>query len=44
MGSMYKRGEVWWIKYYRNGKHFRESTKSTKKMVAKRLLDRRREK
>jgi len=41
MGMIYKRGNVWWIKYYRNGKGFRESSKSTKKMVAKRLLDRR---
>jgi integrase len=41
MGMIYKRGNVWWIKYYRNGKQFRESSKSTKKMVAKKLLDRR---
>jgi len=41
MGTIYKRGDIWWIKYYRNGKGFRESTKSSKKMVAKRLLDRR---
>ncbi|MCF8078946.1 MAG: site-specific integrase [Desulfobacterales bacterium] len=41
MGSIYKRGNVWWIKYYRNGKNYRESSKSTKKMVAKKLLDRR---
>ena len=41
MGMIYKRGNVWWIKYYRNGKYFRESSKSTKKMVAKKLLDRR---
>jgi len=41
MGTIYRRGNVWWIKYYRNGKSFRESSKSTKKMVAKKLLDRR---
>jgi integrase len=41
MGSIYKRGDVYWIKYYRNGKSYRESTKSDKKMVAKKLLDRR---
>jgi len=41
MGSMYKRGNTYWIKYYRNGKPYRESTRSTKKMVAKKLLDRR---
>jgi len=41
MGSLYQRGKVWWIKYYRNGKSYRESSDSTKKMVAKKLLDRR---
>lgn len=41
MGMIYKRGNIWWIKYYRNGKSYRESSKSTKKMVAKRMLDRR---
>jgi len=41
MGSVYLRGNVYWIKYYRNGKCFRESSDSTKKMVAKKLLSRR---
>ena len=41
MGMIYKRGNVWWIKYYRNGKCYRESSGTTKKMVAKKLLDRR---
>lgn len=41
MGSIYKRGNVYWIKYYKNGKLYRESSKSPKKMVAKRLLGRR---
>ncbi len=41
MGSMYKRGEVWWIKYYRNGKSHRESSGTIKKMVAKKLMERR---
>ena len=41
MGMIYKRGNVWWVKYYRNGKYFRESSKTTKKMVAKKLLERR---
>ena len=41
MGMIYKRGNVWWIKYYRNGKPYRESSGSTKKMVAKKFLDRR---
>jgi len=39
MGSIYKRGTVWWIKYYRNGEPYRESSGSRKKMVAKKLLD-----
>ena len=38
MGSIYKRGEVYWVKYYRNGKPYRESTKSKKEADAKRLL------
>jgi integrase len=49
MGSIYrnkyrnKKGElvealVWWIKYYRNGKDFRESSKSKRKIDAERLL------
>lgn len=41
MGTIYKRGETLWIKYYKNGKAFYESSKSNKKMVAKKLLDRR---
>jgi len=41
MGSIYKRGKVCWIKYYRNGKPYRESTKSTKEADAKRLLKKR---
>jgi integrase len=40
MGSLYQRGNTWWIKYYRQGKSFRESSGSTKKMVAKKLLAR----
>ena len=41
MGTVYKRkrqdkdgkvkvGKIWWMKYYRNGKDYRESSKSTK--------------
>ena len=41
MGMMYQRGKVWWIKYYRNGRYYRESTRTTKKMVAQKLLERR---
>ena len=41
MGMIYKRGRVYWIKYYRNGKPYRESTKSTKEADAKRLLKKR---
>ena len=41
MGSIFKRGSVYWIKYYRNGKPYRESTKSAKEVDAKRLLKRR---
>lgn len=38
MGSIYKRGKIHWIKYYRNGKPCFESTHSDKKSMAKRML------
>jgi len=38
MGMIYQRGNTYWIKYYRNGKPYRESAKSTKEVDAKRLL------
>ena len=38
MGRLYKRGAVWWIKYYRNGRGMRESSHSTKEGDARRLL------
>jgi len=41
MGSIYKRGNTYWLKYYRNGKPYYESTKSSKETDAKRLLKRR---
>jgi len=41
MGSIYKRGNIFWIKYYRNGKPYRESPKSKKEADAKRLLKKR---
>ena len=41
MGSIYKRGNIHWIKYYRNGKPLRESTRSTKESDEKRLLKKR---
>ena len=41
MGHLYKRGNIWWMKYYRNGKPYFESTKSKNQADAKRLLKRR---
>jgi integrase len=41
MGSIYKRGKVYWIQYYRNGKPYRESTKGKKESDAKQLLKKR---
>lgn len=38
---IYRRGSIWWIKYCRNGRPFRESSKSTKRRVAENLLKRR---
>jgi hypothetical protein len=33
--AVFKRGEVWWYKFYFAGRLFRESSKSTSKTVAK---------
>jgi len=41
MGTIYKRGNTYWIKYYRNGKPYYESTGSKKDADAKRLLKKR---
>lgn len=38
MGCIYRRGKNYWIKYYRNGKPYTESTHSDKLEVAKRSL------
>jgi integrase len=38
MGQIRKRGEVYWIRYYRNGKRLEESTRSSDRDVARRLL------
>ena len=38
MGMKYKRGHIWWVKYYRNGQPMRESTKSCKESDANQLL------
>ena len=41
MGMIYKRGKTCWIKYYRNGKPYYESSSSHKEADAKRLLKKR---
>jgi hypothetical protein len=41
MGHIYKRGQTYWIKYYRNGKPYYESSESEKETEAKRLLKKR---
>jgi hypothetical protein len=39
MGSIYLRGGIYWVKYYRNGKPYRESTHlKTEKKAEKFLL------
>ncbi len=38
MGSVFKRGKVFWIKYYRAGKPYRGVSQSNKETIAKRLL------
>jgi integrase len=41
MGTIYKRNKTYWIKYYRNGKPYYETSKSDKETDAKRLLKKR---
>ena len=43
MGSVYRRGDVWWISYSYQGEKRRESSGSTKRPVAVALLKRRHE-
>lgn len=38
MGSLRKRGRVYWIRYYRNGKRYEESTRTADRDIAKRVL------
>jgi integrase len=38
MGSLYRRGKVWWIKYYCNGRSMRESSGSLRESDTKKLL------
>ncbi len=40
-GSLFKRGNTWWIKYHRNGRPYRESSHSEESRKAERLLKRR---
>jgi hypothetical protein len=40
-GSVFQRGAVWWVKYYRNGKAYRESSGSDKESDARKLLRKR---
>jgi integrase len=41
MGHLYRRGDVWWVKYYRNGRPIRESARTTKETEARRFLKQR---
>jgi integrase len=41
LGSVYRRGSIWWIKYYHRGRCFRESSHSSNYEDAQRLLKRR---
>jgi integrase len=37
-GSVFKRGNIWWVQYYRHGKAYNESSRSDSQRVAQRLL------
>ena len=41
MGSVYQRGRIWWVKYYQDGKPYRESSSSAKRKEADQLLKKR---
>ena len=38
MGELKRRGQIWWIRYYRDGKRYEESSRSGKQGVARDLL------
>ena len=38
MGELKRRGQIWWIRYYKNGKRYEESSGSAKEGEAKSLL------
>src|SRR5207253_2897771 len=40
-GGIYQRGDVWWIRYSHRGKEIRESSESTDKTNAEKLLQKR---
>ena len=40
-GSVFQRVAVYWVKYYRNGKAYRESSRSEKEIDARKLLRKR---
>ena len=40
-GSIFQRGAIFWVKYYRNGKPYRESSRSEKEGDARKLLKKR---
>ena len=37
-GRTFRRGRLWWIAYFRNGREYRESSRSADQGVAQRLL------
>lgn len=41
LGQIYRRGDIWWIDYLCRGIRYRESTGSTRKQDASRLLKQR---
>lgn len=40
-GTVYQRGVVWWVKYYHRGRAYRESSGSTDRRIAAKLLRKR---
>lgn len=40
-GSLYRRGGIWWVKYYRDGRPIRQSTGETLEKPARAFLAKR---
>jgi hypothetical protein len=40
-GRIFRRGRIWWIAYYRNGREYRESSRNADEKAARKMLQKR---